>query len=85
MTMKVVSASKEDITNLPFAEEEEEADILVDRLATTITRYKMEIGPDMKKVMTNNTNGVQRQTKIEGQRLESVENFKYIGSIISNE
>ena len=36
------------------AEEEEEAGVLVDRLDTTTTRYKMEIGPDKTKVMTNN-------------------------------
>ena len=44
----------------------------------------MEIGPD-KKVMTNNPNGFQREIKINGQRLEEVENFKYLGAIISNE
>ena len=62
--------------------EEEEADILVNRLATTTTRYKMETGPDKTTVMTNNTNGFQREIKIKGQRLETVENFKYLGSII---
>ena len=39
------------------AGEDEEADVLVDRLETTTTRYKMEIGPDKTKVMTNNPNG----------------------------
>ena len=49
------------ITNFRFAdgivvnaEEEEEAGVLVDRLDRTTTRYKMEIGPDKTKVMTNN-------------------------------
>ena len=51
----------------------------------TTTRYKMEIGPDKTKVMTNNPNGFQREIKIKGQRLEEVENFKYFGAIISNE
>ena len=37
--------------------EEEEAGILVDRLNTTTTRYKMEIGSDKTKVMTNNPKG----------------------------
>ena len=36
------------------AEEEEEAGFLIDRLDRTTTRYKMEIGPDKTKVMTNN-------------------------------
>ena len=80
------------ITNFSFAddivenaEEEEEADVLVDRLDTTTTRYKMEIGPDKTKVMTNNPNGFQREIKIKGQRLEEMENFKYLGAIISKE
>ena len=77
------------ITNFHFAddivvnaEEEEEAGIVVDHLDTTTTRYKMEIAPDKTKVMTNNPNGFQREIKI---RLEEVENFKYLGAIISNE
>ena len=31
------------------AEEEEEAGVLIDRLDRTITRYKMEVGPDKTK------------------------------------
>ena len=58
MTMKVVSASEHDLlpTSVLQMTEEEDAGILVDRLVTTTTRYKMEIGPDKTKVMTNNTN-----------------------------
>ena len=80
------------ITNFRFAddivvnaEEEEEAGVQVDHLDTTTTRYKMEIGPDKTRVMTNNSNGFQREIKIKDQRLEEVENFKYLGEIISNE
>ena len=76
------------ITNFRFAddivvnaEEEEEASVLIDRLDRTTTRYKMEIGPDKTKVMTNNPNGFQREIKIKGQRLEEVENFKYLGQL----
>ena len=76
------------ITNFCFAddivvnaEEEEEAGVLVDRLDRTTTRYKMEISPDRTKVMANNPNGFQRETKIKGQSLEEVENFKYLGAI----
>ena len=79
------------ITNFRFADDivvnaevEEDAGVLVDRLDTTTTRYKMEIGPDKTKVMTNNPNGFQREIKIKGQWLEEVENFKYLSAIISN-
>ena len=64
------------ITNFRFAD---------DRLDRTTTRYKMEIGPDKTKVMTNNPNGFQREIKIKGQMLEEVENFKHLGALISNE
>ena len=80
------------ITNVCFAddivvnaEEEEEAGVLIDRLDRTTTRYKMEIDPDKTNMMTNNPNGFQREIKIKGQRLEKVENFSYLGAIISNE
>ena len=79
------------ITNVRFADdivvnaEEEEAGVLIDRLDRTTTTYKMEIGPDKTKLMINNTNSFQREIKIKGQRLEEVENFKYLGPIISNE
>ena len=93
MTMKVVSAPGDDslptsalqMTIVVNAEVEEEAGVLKDRLDRTTTRYKMEIGPDKTKVMTNNPNGFQREIKIKGQMLEEVENFKYLGAIISNE
>ena len=45
----------------------------------------MEVCPDKTKVMTNNPNGFQREIKIKGQRLEELENFKYIGAIISRD
>ena len=67
MTMKVVSASEDDLLptsalqmTVVNAEEEDEAGVLIDRLDTTITRFKMEIGLDKTKVMTNNHNGFQR-------------------------
>ena len=87
-----VSIGRRLITNFRFADDivinakkEKEAGILVYRLDRTTTRYKMEIGPDKTKVMTNNSNGFQREIKIKRQRLEEVENFKYLGAIISNE
>ena len=45
------------------AEEEEEAGVLVDRLDTTATRYKMEIGPDKTKVVTNNPKASKERSK----------------------
>ena len=53
--------------------------VLKDRLDRTTTRYKMEIGPDKTKVMTNNPYGFQREIKIKGQRLEEVETSSTLG------
>ena len=72
-----VSVGRRLITNFCFADdifvtadEAEEAGVLEDRFDTTTTKYKMEIGPDKTKVMANNSNGFQRETKIKCQRLE---------------
>ena len=62
------------------AEGEEEADVLVDSLDPNITRYKME----KTKVMTNNPNGVQREIKIKGQTVQTMEICKYLEPFISN-
>ena len=73
------------ITNFRFADDiVVNAGVLIDRLDRTTTRYKMKIGPDKTKVMTNNPNDFQRENMIKGQRLEEVENFKYLRAIISN-
>ena len=43
-------------TDIVVNAEKEETSVLIDRLNTTTTRYKTEIGPDKTKVMTNNPN-----------------------------
>ena len=35
--------------------------------------------------MTNNTSGINTGIKVNGQKLETVTNFKYLGSVISDE
>ena len=37
------------------------------------------------KLMTNNTSGINTEIKIDGQKLESVTSFKYLGSVITDE
>ena len=67
------------------AKAKEEADIVVDRLDRTTTRYQMETGSDKTKVMTNNPNGSHIEIKIKVQRFEAAEIFKYLETIISGE
>ena len=35
--------------------------------------------------MTNNTSGINTEIKVNGQRLEIVTSFKYVGSVITDE
>ena len=70
-----VSIEGRPITNFRFAddivinaEEEDEAGFLIYRLDRTTTMYKMEIGPDKTKVMTNNPNGYRRLLNISYKR-----------------
>ena len=35
--------------------------------------------------MTNNTQGIQTEIKVNGQKLESVNSFKYLGAIVTDE
>ena len=45
----------------------------------------MEISAEKTKLMTNNTSGINIETKVNGQRLETVTSFKYLGSVITDE
>ena len=38
----------------------------------------MEISAEKTKLMTNSANGIQRETKIKGQKLDTVISFKYL-------
>ena len=45
----------------------------------------MEIIAEKTKLMTNNTSGVNTEIKVNGQKLETVTSFKYLGSVITDE
>ena len=91
-----VSIGGRTITNLRFSDgidgligdeegEEEELAKLVERLDKTSVAYGMEIGAERTKLMTNITNGINTEIKINGQKLETVTSFKYLGSVITYE
>ena len=80
------------ITNLRFADDidglagdEQELANLVERLEITSTSYGMEISAEKTNLMTNNTKGISTEVKVNGQRLETVKSFRYLGSIITDE
>ena len=83
-----VSIEGRTITNLRFADdidglagEEEELANLVERLDKASTAYGMEISAGKTKLMTNNTSGINKESKNE-QKLETVTHFKYVGSVV---
>ena len=45
----------------------------------------MEISAEKTKLMTNNTSGINTEIKMNGQKLEIVTSFKYLGSVIADE
>ena len=80
------------ITNLCFADdfdglagEEEELANLAEFFDKAYTAYGMEISAEMTNMMTNNTSGINKEFKVNGQRLETVTSFKYLGSVITDE
>ena len=64
---------------------EEEPVNLVERLDKASTANGMEIIAEKTKLMTNNTSGFNTEVKVNGQKLETVTSFKYLGSIITDE
>ncbi|WP_295514257.1 reverse transcriptase domain-containing protein, partial [Thiolapillus sp.] len=87
-----VSIGGRTITNLRFADdidglagEEEELTKLAERLDKASTAYGMEISAEKTKLMTNNTSGINTEIKVNGQKLETVTSFKYLGSVITDE
>ena len=45
----------------------------------------MEISAEKTKLMTKNTSNINKEIKVNGQKLETVTNFKYLGSFASDE
>ena len=58
---------------------------LVERLDKASTAYGMEMSAEKTKLMTNNTSGINTEIKVNGQQLETVTSFKYLGSVITDE
>ena len=83
-----VSTGGRTIANLRFADDidglegEEELGKLVERLDKASTPYGMEISAEKTKLTTNNTSGINTEIKVNGQKLETVTSFKYLGSVM---
>ena len=45
----------------------------------------MEISAEKTKLITNNTSGINTEIKVNGQKLETVTSFRYLGSVTNDE
>ena len=57
----------------------------VECLDKSSTAHGMEINAEKTKLMTNNTSGINTEIKVNGQKLETVTSFKYLGSVKTDE
>ncbi|GFO33447.1 hypothetical protein PoB_005995200 [Plakobranchus ocellatus] len=80
------------ITNLRFADDidglagnECELASLVEQVDKASSNFGMEISAEKSKIMTNSKQSSKKEIKVNGQILESVTQFKCLGSIISDE
>ena len=87
-----VSIRGRTITSFHFADdiddlagEEEELARLIECLNKASTAYCMEVRAEKTKLMTNNTSGINTEIKVNGQKLETVTSFQYLGSVVTDE
>ena len=84
-----VSIGGRTITNLRFSDvidgKEEELFKLDNQLDKASTKHGMEISAEKTKLMTNNTRGISSDVRVSGQNLETVQRFKYLGSVMTDE
>ena len=80
------------ITDLRYADdiaglagEEGELAKLAECLDEASTAYGMDISAEKTKLMTNSTSGINKEIKVNEQKLETVASFKYLGSVVSDE
>ena len=57
----------------------------VERLDKASTAYGMKINAEKTTLMINNTIGINKEIKVNGQKLESVTSLKYRGSVVSDD
>ncbi|XP_071501766.1 uncharacterized protein [Diadema antillarum] len=85
-----VSIGGRTITNLRLADDidglagtEEELGKLVKRFDDTSSKFGMEINAEKTKLMTNTSQPLTNKITLNGQELEAVSQFKYLGAIMN--
>ena len=59
--------------------------MIVSTKSTQPSAHGMETSAKKTKLMTHNSSGINTEIKVNGQKLEIVTSFKYLGSVITNE
>ena len=88
-----ISRGGRNITNMQFAddfdalaeEEQDSAGSPSRESRQNLHKDKMEICAKKTNLMTNSNNGIQREIKVKGQKLDSVTSFKYLGANVSDD
>ena len=57
----------------------------MERLDRTSAAYGVDISAEKSKLMTNNTGGMRRDIRANGQKLETVNRFNYPGALATDE
>ena len=84
-----ISIGERTITNLRFADDidglagEEGLAKSTERLDKASTAYGRKISAEKTKLMTNNTSGINKEIKVNRQKLETVTSFNCLGSVVS--
>ena len=88
----IISIGGWTIINLQFANDidglagdEEELATLVNHLDRTFSRFGMEINAKKTKLMANSATPITRKITVSRQELKTVNQFKYLGAILSKE
>ena len=55
---------------------------LTNRLVDRATAYEMEVSTEKSKIMTNSMNNISADISMNGQKLEEVISFKYLGATL---
>lgn len=87
-----VSIGGRAISNLRFANDinglggtETDLANLVERLEKTSEAYGMQISAEKTKMMIDNTSGISSNIRVSDETLETLQSFKYLGAIITDE
>ena len=80
------------IANLSFADDidglagqEQELIKLVNHIEEASIAYGMQISAEKTQMVINNTNGISTDITRDNKKLETVQSFKYLGAIVSDE